>query len=68
MLRFLSVVIGASLFFVSSFFTMCVSDLIVKPFGLHGYTYTQAMAVDFVSLLSLLVVGGLYVLAAALWD
>lgn len=32
-------------FFVGSFFTMWLSDLIVGPYGLAGYTYQQAMGI-----------------------
>lgn len=42
-------------FFVGSLFTMWVSDLIVSPYGLAGYTYQQAMGINAVVDLALIV-------------
>lgn len=47
MLRWIAVcIVSVGAFFFGSLLTMGLSDLIVRPFGLHGYSYPQAMAVD----------------------
>ena len=56
MLRLIVVLILAlGSFFLSGFFTMSLSELIVRPFGLHGYTYGQALGIDAVIMVSIIV-------------
>jgi hypothetical protein len=65
---FLAVMLIPVSFFLGSLFTMWISDLIVGPFGLHGYTYSQAMgitAVVEVSILASMIIGLIY---SALFD
>lgn len=49
-----AIIISVGAFFLSGVFTMAISDLVVRPFGLHGYTYGQAMAIDAVIMVSLI--------------
>lgn len=43
--------------FIGGLFTMWISDAIVSPYGLHGFTYAQALKISFISTISFIVAG-----------
>jgi hypothetical protein len=66
MLRLFSVIaVALGAFFLSGVFTMAISSLIVKPFGLHGYTYGQALAIDAAIMVS--VIAGVIISTILAW-